>query len=331
MNGNILLALGPLSLTAYGLWIGAGALLWLLSACAVRRWKYRRLPAGAVWLGGFCMVVLGALCSRAVYCAANFDRFLGEGLKWLHLWEGGMSMAGALPGAALGLLLAAGMARVRPGRLMNCFAPGLGLFVLCVVAAQMTIGEGWGKIAEAAWVAQTPLGVRDLYGDVRYAVFRVEMWGCALAVLAGLVPLCRRRPARFGAWCWAMGVYCAMRIVTASMREGAILRVEYFRIEQIAGAVMLLAVCVCRLVCGLRGGAGARAWAGLIVFLLGLGLCLWMEFAVDREGRLEEKYALMSVGAALCLAGALGSGGRRGRRTEKQRADRARMHGTGGK
>ena len=303
MNENILFRFGPLSLTRFGLWIGLGALLWMGSAGMVRAWKYRKMPAGTVWFAAFCMIALGAVCSRALYCAVNFDRYAAGSL--FRMWEGGMSMCGALAGAFAGLWLASGIAKVKTGRLANCFGPGIGLFGACAVMAQRAIGEGWGKVAEAAWVAESLLGVVDLYGDIRYAVFRVELIGCALTFLAGLLPLLRRRPARFSAFGWGWGVYAAMRIVTASMREGAILRVEYFRIEQIAGVAILLIIALCRLACDLRAGAGAKRWIPFILFLIGAGICVWMEFAVDREGYLEEKYALMAIGALLCLLGAL--------------------------
>jgi len=302
VNTNILFELGPLSVTKFGLFIGLGALLWTLSACAVRSWKYRKMPPGAVWFAAFAMVVLGAVGSRAAYCAVNFDRY--DLNSALEMWQGGMSMCGALAGAFAALALAAGLSRMKIGRLANCFGPGLGLFGACAVLAQLCVGEGWGKVAEAAWVASTPLGVVDLYGDVRYAVYVVEFAGCALAFVGGIIALLARRPARFGAWNWSMGLYAAVRLVTASMREGAILRVEYFRIEQIFALGVLLVILLCRLVCALRAGAGAKRWLPLLVFLAGTGICIWMEFAVDREGYLEEKYLLMALGALLCLLGA---------------------------
>lgn len=316
MNTNILFPLGPLSLTKFGLWIALGALMWMLSAAAVRAWRYKKMPSGAVWLSAFLMIVLGALASRAVWCAVNFDR--AEPGSFFRLWEGGMSMCGALAGAFAGLMLASAAARVKPGRLADCFGPGIGLFGACAVLAQLAVGEGWGKVAEAAWVAVTPLGVVDLYGDVRYAVFRVELLGSAIAFLGGLVPLLRRKRARFSAFAWGWGLYAAMRVVTASMREGAILRIEYFRIEQIAGVVLLLIIALCRLACDLRAGAGAKRWTAMAVFLAGVGICVWMEFAVDREGCLEEKYALMAFGSLLCLLGALA--GRKPRRRAEHRA-----------
>lgn len=308
MNSNILFSFGPLTLTKFGLWTGGGALLWVLSASLVRRWRYRRMPQGAIWLAGLLAIVFGLVFSRVVYCAANFDRFFAGGEPMANVWEGGLSMCGALAGAFIGILIASGIARVRPGRLANCFGPGLALFAACIVMAQTMIGEGWGKVAEAQWVAGTPLGVADVYGDTRYAVYLVELAGCAAAFFAGLIPLMKRRPGRFSAWNWGLGVYCALRIVTASMREGAILRVEYFRIEQIGAVAMLLVICLCRIVCDLRRGAGAGRWGRLIVLASGAGVATWMEFAVDREGNLEMKYLVMALGALLCLIGALSGG-----------------------
>jgi len=321
MNTNILLAFGPFTLTKFGLCIGLGAILWILSACAVQSLRYRRMPQGAVWLSGALMVVFGLVFSRAVYCAANFDIYFSGGMDYLNVWEGGMSMCGALAGAFAGLMLAAPIARVRIGRLANCFGPGIGLFAACAVIAQTMIGEGWGKVAEAQWVAGTVMGVEDIYGDIRYAVYRLELIGCAAAFIFGIFPLLRRTPARFSAWNWALGVYCAVRIVTASMREGAVLRVEYFRIEQIAAVAMLLVIALCRICGDIRRGAGRGRWGAVVPFLAGAGIATWMEFAVDREGDLEVKYLVMALVALLCLIGALSGGGRTGmKNTKKARA-----------
>lgn len=313
MNANILWCFGPFSLTRFGMWIALGALVWVFSACAVRAWKYPKMPRGAVWCAGFAMTVCGLAGARLVYCAANFDIYLAPGaqMQILRAWEGGLSMGGALAGAFAGLCLAACCARVKPGRLANCFGPGLGLFAACVVLAQTAIGEGWGKLAEAGWVGPRILGVVDLYGDVRYAVWRLELLGCAAAVLAGLAPLCRRKCARFAAWNGALGAYSALRMVTASMREGAVLRVEYFRIEQIAGVAFLLVIALCRLAGAIRAGQGRRALGSMLVFLTGTVLAVCMEFAVDREGNMEWKYMAMLLGALMCLLGAWRAGKRR--------------------
>ena len=315
MNTNILFAFGPVSLTKFGLLTSGGMLLWIMSACIVRAWRYRRMPKGAVWFAGALMTVLGLVFSRAVYCAANFDLYFSGERAALNVWEGGASMGGALIGAFLGLWIASGIAGVKTGRLANCFGPGFALFAACIALGQTMLGEGWGKAAEAAWVAETPFGVRDLYGDIRYAVYKAELLGCAAAFFAGLIPLLHRKPVRFAAWNWAVGVYCAVRIVTVSMREGAVLRVEYFRIEQIAAVVVLLIIALCRIISHIRVGAGRGRWIALFVLLAGTGIATWMEFAVDREGNLEEKYLVMTIGAVFCLTGALA--GRRPRQIKR--------------
>ena len=312
MNTNILFAFGPVCITKFGLLTGCGALLWILSACVVRAWRYRRMPKGGVWFAGALMTLFGLVFSRAVYCAANFDVYFSAEKAALNVWEGGASMGGAFVGAFVDLWIASGIAGVKTGRLANCFGPGFALFAACIALGQTMLGEGWGKVAEAAWVAETPLGVCDLYGDIRYAVYKLELIGCAAAFLAGLIPLLRRKSVRFAAWNWTVGVYCAVRIVTASMREGAVLRVEYFRIEQIAAVAVLLVIALCRIISHIRAGAGRGRWIALFVFLAGAGIATWMEFAVDREGNLEEKYMIMAIGAVFCLAGALA--GRRPRK-----------------
>lgn len=305
MKANILAEFGSFAVTRFGVWIAAGALAWLWTAQMTRSAKYRKMAPGAVWCAGMCMALCGLACARIVYCAANFDIYFAEGgaREIARVWEGGLSMGGALTGAVAGIAISCRFSGEKAGRLMNCFGPGMALFAACEVMAQRAIGEGWGKLTDQAWLAETILGVRDLYGDVRYAVWRLELIGCAAALLAGLIPLMGRRTARYASWAWSMGTYAAVRIVTASMREGAVLRVEFFRIEQIAGVVFLLAIAVGTLVA--RKKAGKRIAGKIIVFLIGLAAAIGLEFAVDREGNMEIKYMLMGIGALMCMTGAL--------------------------
>ena len=107
-----------------------------------------------------------------------------------------------------------------------------------------------------------------------------------------------------------MALYCGMRVVTASMREGAVLHIDYFRVEQIGAMLVLIGICVCGVVSAVRSGAPKSRWVCLAVLLLGAGLATWMEFAVDRDGGIEWKYLVMAAGSAVCVCAALCAGRR---------------------
>ncbi len=306
MNGNILWQAGPFTLTRFALLIGFGALLWWLTALWMRAARCRKsLSGGQVSFAALWMLVLGAVCSRAVYCLANFDRYLfnGDGgAQILRLWEGGASLCGALLGATLGLAIAASLSGARTGRLANCFASGWGLFALCASLALRQTGEGWGKLVEMERLAGWPVVLRDRFGDLRFAVYRLDAALGATVFLTTLARMCiGKRPRAWHGWTWAIGLWAAGRIVTASMREGDLLRIEYFRIEQLGAMAALIAILVGRLA---AGTGGKRFW-WTALFLAGAGLATAMEFAVDREGGLEWKYCAMFAGAVVCLIAAL--------------------------
>ena len=316
MNGNLIWQAGPFALTRFSLLIGLGALLWWLTALWMRAVRCRRsLNAGQVSFAALWMLVLGVVCSRALYCVVNYDRYVlaeGGGAQAARLWEGGTSLCGALLGAMLGLAVAARLSGARTGRLANCFAPGWGLFTLCAAFALRQTGEGWGKLIEMERLTGTPLVLQDRYGDWRFAVYRMDAaLGALVFVTAAARMSVGKRPASWNVCAWAVGLWAAGRIVTASAREGDLLRVEYFRIEQIGAMVALIAILIARIAADRRAGAGGKRFGWIVPFAVGAGIATAMEFAVDREGGLEWKYCAMLAGAALCLVAALAPGSAR--------------------
>ncbi len=312
---NVLWEFGEFALTKFGLWIALGAVLWYVSARVMRALYYKKsVPAGAVSLSGFVMLPLGLAFSRLTYCAANFDRFFAGGFSAdvLRFWEGGLSLGGAYVGAFAGICLAAGIARVKVGKLANCFGPGVVWFFLCAVMARAMIGEGWGKLAEhegsmVGWFFQNEsfvkkiLFVQDRYGDCRYNVQGIELALGGIVAFCTLFGLRRRKLMPFYKWITGIGSYAAITVFTQSMREGAVLRVEFFRIEQVIALAILLAIGVCAL--ARYGFYREMAWPGAM-WLGSAAACVVMEFLVDREGGMNAKYVFMALMALFCLSGA---------------------------
>ncbi len=87
---------------------------------------------------------LGIILSRALYCLANISFYAEEtgSLAFLRIWEGGMSMAGALLGAAL----AARLVSKKTGgmRFMDTAAVSLAAFVLIARIGEKYTTMGFG-------------------------------------------------------------------------------------------------------------------------------------------------------------------------------------------
>ncbi len=303
MEDYILFSFAGLEFTKYGLIIGAGCLLWLLSALILRRYlnTHYHVPASSIAFAGFLMMLFGTVFSRIVYCLAKYEKYMYAYETIPLFTEGGASMCGAVIGAALGLALSSFITRTDTAHLADCFAPGFGLFAAAVVLAQLTIGEGWGKLTQSIGIQNSMLSVIDRYGDSRFAVYRMELASCAMVCLACVMLMPEKlRPGALTNV--ALGIYCALRIVTVSMREGEVLALEYFRIDQLAAMGLLLIMCI-RAVTVTKSIAG-RIWR-ILAFLAGAGLATLMEFKVDSGSGIEQEYMLMLLGSITCLAAAL--------------------------
>ncbi len=125
----------------YGCTLALGAVIAiLLVVFLTRNLKPRpqtaQLSALSLWLG--------IIFSRALYCLANISFYAEEtgSLAFLRIWEGGMSMAGALLGAALAARLVMNKTDVR--RFMDTAAVSLAAFVLIARIGEKYTTMGFG-------------------------------------------------------------------------------------------------------------------------------------------------------------------------------------------
>lgn len=97
--------LGPLNLTAYGLMIALGvvAAVWL----AQRRWAARGGDPDDIVTIAMWAVPAGLVGARLYHVITDWQRFRGEWLDALKIWEGGLGIPGGIAlGTAVGLIVA---------------------------------------------------------------------------------------------------------------------------------------------------------------------------------------------------------------------------------
>jgi prolipoprotein diacylglyceryl transferase len=146
--------LGPVPLRAYALCIIAGIIAGLL--LTERRWERRGGQRDAVMQVAYWAIPLGILGARLYHVISDNQLYFDEGRDpWqaLRLWEGGLSIFGAVLGGALGVWIASRRYGIKVLPFLDAAAPGL-------VLAQ-AIGR-WGN-----WFNQ------ELYGrptDVPWSV-----------------------------------------------------------------------------------------------------------------------------------------------------------------
>lgn len=134
-----------LQFTAYGfiLALGAAAALCLFAVLSRKQTSQR----AALVCAGLLAVPFGLLGARLVYCLTSLPFYLKDieaPEAMLKIWEGGLSLAGALPFAVLGAVLAARLCKVSAASVLDGLCAPVLLFTIACAAADRTIGMGFG-------------------------------------------------------------------------------------------------------------------------------------------------------------------------------------------
>ena len=92
--------LGPLPLHAYGLALAVGILV--AARVTERRWVARGHPATEFGDLMIWVVVAGIVGARLYHVVSDFQLFTGDPWKIVAIWQGGLSIWGAVAGGAVG-------------------------------------------------------------------------------------------------------------------------------------------------------------------------------------------------------------------------------------
>ncbi len=115
--------IGPFHINLYGLAMGAGLLVGLFIALseARRRGEDEDAFTTAITIA----VVAGLAGARLLYVMLNLGIYAAEPAAILRLWDGGLSLIGALIGGGLALYLTARGLRLRPAVALDAAAPAM--------------------------------------------------------------------------------------------------------------------------------------------------------------------------------------------------------------
>lgn len=286
--------LGSLTLYPYGLALcAATALALAFSALSFRRGG---LKAGALSWFALLGIPLGVLGARLAYCLAALDWVMQEGFGFFfQLSRGGYMLYGALAGCALALWLTARITGESFARMADRLAAPAMVLILLGRLAEGLVGQGYGWCVEdwfmedsgmslfvledPSFFYRLPFAVPDMYSNYNWAVFVFE------ALTAGVIALIllRMKPRRAGARAMlALLLYAATQILCESLRQDAVLRWGFVRINQVIGAVLIagmLALCVLR-----APQRSPRQIGGLFAGMLAcMGVVIAMEFALEKK------------------------------------------------
>ncbi len=300
---HVLFTAFGLPVTAYAL----GVVMALAAGLCLLWWEQRRnhLRADTAEIFALLALPLGLIGARLFYCLARLDVYLEMGAgSILRLWEGGYALWGAVGGAVLAALLTAKMTRQSPVKLLDALAAPAALTIALSRFAEGFNGEGIGlEVYETAF-QRFPFAVFNADWEIwNWAIFMLE-GAAALAILAlMLVKRLHRHPGDRAKL--FVILYCSSQILLESLRRDQFLRWLFVRVSQLTAALVLSGLMFCALARWVKAPQEARMakkhliW-NWVAFLACVGICIGMEFAVDKSAAMPVWlcYSVM----ALCCA-----------------------------
>lgn len=312
---------GPFHITAYSLFILAGALAGVL--LSGRKKEVRPLLPAVI----LAALVLGHVC-WVLFCPPAYVREDGKGSMMLRIWEGGYTLYGSLAGGALAAVLGAKLLKLRPLKVLDALTPGA-----CAALLLARIGEAFSQVGsydaeggifypgqgfgDLAMTDEIPLPfplAYCTYQDQYYAEWRyaVWLWEAAVALILLICLLTRARKAAEGRQtALFLTVLGTTQILLEQFRKDDYTRLNQFvRFSQIAALASLIAVLAVLL--ARRKPRRAVTFLSIGVLAFGSLSVMWAEFAFDKPQYYIFLYlslglAALTTAALLCVTRKRGS------------------------
>ena len=216
-------------------------------------------------------------------------------------WDGGFALFGVLPGCMLAAICCARRMRVPLADLMDAAAPGAALALGIARFAEVFTLQGVGRPVELPALQWFPIAVQNGYGDWVTPVFFWE--GAAALGIAWLAArmLRARRRMPLDALCAFLLGLGSTQVLLESLRADDILRLGMVKVSQLAAMACVLAAAVRWASAAVRSGRSVRDVCACGAFLLaGVGLCTYLEYALDKTSYPNE---VLYLAMALTLTG----------------------------
>lgn len=242
--------------------------------------------------------LMGALCGRA-YLHITKYAINGRGM-WGYTVLSSRPYEYAVCGVILGVMLAAWIAskalKKSAWQLLDAMAPAALLALAAARFGEYFADFGWGQVLEGGSLCFFPFAVSDMYGMWHAAVFMLEG---ALALAVFVYALCIRREREGDAFRLALLWWCAAQVFCESMRAET-LRWGFVRVQQLQCAVFMLGLLITFTLRAKRLGLAKRTAPAYYVFVVGVGVVIFIEYALDKIQAMPVALCYGIMAAALC-------------------------------
>lgn len=256
--------------------------------------------------------ILGVFLGRAVYCGVRYTQMFydprGEFVGFAPFIDpamGGLNVIGVILGVLLAAFFAGLGAKNGALNLLDSASiPGVVLYIFARCVEPLS-GMGFGDLVTDERFMRFPFALENSFGDFSLAVCWIE---AALACLVLLVMIVVSFTAKKSGTLAGVGLalLCVTQILPESLRLDDVLFLFIFaRVSQMGYAVILAGVLIAALIrCGRRGMKAGAIVLEIIILLLGVGVCVGAEFALDKTNW-PDLYVYIGMGAALFIMGVM--------------------------
>lgn len=296
---NVLFTLLGKPVTLYAALLVCAFVLGLLML--YREQKKASLRSDTTEIFALLALPLGLICARLFYCLARLTLYMEIGLESvLRLWEGGYALWGAFGGVVIAALLTARITRQSAVRLLDALAIPAALTIALARFSEFANGEGIGLELYNPLFQRFPFAVYNADWDTWfYAIFILE--GAAALVIALVLYFMKLKQPGSRAKAFLI-LYCSVQILLESLRRDNFLRWLFVRVSQLTAVLVLGGMLFWALYRWAKAPKTMRMPGRMMIinwvlFLLGVGVCIAMEFAVDKSAYMPVWlcYSIMAV------------------------------------
>ena len=286
----------------YGVMIALGcALCWMTLTFTARR---EGLKDGTAVLTMLIALPLGLILSRLMFCLLDVNyRSIAKPADWLRLTDGGFGMFGALGGAMIAAIFAAGIMVQKKISLLAALMPGLFLFIFFE-----RLGEGFVSglglsrsliydTFKNTFLAQS--GEYDMYLRtwILEACFALVLFVVSLMILAH-----SEKPSH--AFMKCLMLFGATQVLCESLRYDYHMTYSFVGVQHV---LSMVALGVPVLIMGFRLLKRHKALSlmGIISIPVVTALCVFLEFRIDRHS--DNRFMIYGIYTLLlCIPTVLG-------------------------
>ena len=265
----------------YGLCCAVGALCAVIATGVICR--IRKTRQGTAPLLGLLCLIFGMVCSRLSFCLMDqeFGNMMPFG-AWFLADRGGWSLFGAIGGVMLGAWLTARICGEKTGCTLDAASVGVCLFAAAERLAESRIdGFNISRTLPEGIQADGFFIIKDAYDLSYLATYRIAAIFAIVLFLVLAVCMLRGKRQDGDTWIQFLILGGAGGILLESLRYDGFLEFSFVRFQQVLAAVMLVWGLI---MAARRSGKHGKSLALKVaaVLVLAIGLCIGIEFALDR-------------------------------------------------